>query len=52
MASHLWQRKAPVHKETRKHFQRGSAKFSGDDTIQILCDFNVKRVHELLLHST
>jgi len=51
MASHLRQREAPVHKETSKHFQTGSAKLSGDGTIQSLCDFHVERVHELLLHS-
>lgn len=51
MASHLRQGKAPVHKETSNHFQTGSAKFSDDDTIHSLCDFNVERVHELLRHS-
>jgi hypothetical protein len=51
VASHLRQRKAPVHKEKSKRFQAGSAKFSGDDTTQSLCDLNVERVHELLLHS-
>jgi len=44
MAFHLRQRIAPVHKETSKHFQTGSAKFSGDDTVHSLCDFNVEGV--------
>jgi len=34
-----------------EHFQTGSAKFSGDDTIHSLCELNVELVHELLLHS-